>query len=634
LDLFHGFDHFCDPQLCPQNDRCNIVCGAPEYANACLTSCGGDPCSTNCAAIDAFYGFGRFCNPTLCPQNDHCNIVCGAPEYANACLTACGGDPCSTNCAVIDAFYGFGRFCNPILCPDNADCNLFCGAEDYASVCLTSCGGDPCSAGCATADWAYGFEHFCDDVDCPQNADCNLICGGDPCASGCPDECAFFCGNSACLPSCGGDPCSDLCAAAVGASLQSLDSTFCSPSLCPENDQCNILCGGDPCSSGCPDECAFFCGNSACLPSCGGDPCSNLCAAALGASFQSLDSTFCNPFLCTTNNQCNIFCGGDPCALGCPDACTILCPHNLNCQPVCGGNPDNFGCPDQDCTTNPCQDECDYPECYLQCAQYNSCACAGNDPCNAACGDPCAVGCPAANSCTCNPCGATCQPECNEACPQYNLCTCLGTNPCECDPCGAGCPAPGCMRGLQPGDLAVDARAPSNLAGDHLFGWNSLMVRFGGDASGVTAAQFATAVTGGVQPFVLTSVPTGADVQLQLTSRIPPGERTTVEHTPTDSSTCLAFMPGDVNGNGSVNTVDGFALRTMLNNVPATVPAPYKVDLDHSGTPTAEDVIMWLNIVNGAGALDPWLGKTLPASCPVVAPPTPRPVEVPPNGTR
>jgi hypothetical protein len=190
------------------------------------------------------------------------------------------------------------------------------------------------------------------------------------------------------------------------------------------------------------------------------------------------------------------------------------------------------------------------------------------------------------------------------------------------------------MRGLQPGDLAIDARAPSNLAGDHLFGWDSLMVRFAGDASGVTAGQFATAVTGGVQPFVLTAAPTGTDVLLQLTSRIPPGERTTVEHAPSHSSTCLAFLPGDVNANGVSNTVDVFALRAMLNTIPATVPAPHKVDLDHSGSATAEDVLTWIDLANGADAFDIWLGATLPTACPA-ATPAPRPANTAPvSGTR
>lgn len=172
-----------------------------------------------------------------------------------------------------------------------------------------------------------------------------------------------------------------------------------------------------------------------------------------------------------------------------------------------------------------------------------------------------------------------------------------------------------------------------------LFGWDRLFVRFGGDATGITAAPFATAVTGGTLPFVLTAfvltaTPTSSDVELGLSVRIPVGQWTTIEHMPTHSSTCLGFLPGDVNGNRTANAVDGFALRAALSNLHATTPALHQADINHSGEATAEDLVMWLNVMNGAGALDPWLGATLPASCAAVSP-APRPAsEVPVSGTR
>ena len=78
---------------------------------------------------------------------------------------------------------------------------------------------------------------------------------------------------------------------------------------------------------------------------------------------------------------------------------------------------------------------------------------------------------------------------------------------------------------------------------------------------------------------------------------------------------CLGYLPGDVSGNLLSNASDITALIDSINNVPGRVRPIYATDADRSGVTAALDISREIDILNGAGALDPFLAATL-VPCP------------------
>ncbi len=87
-----------------------------------------------------------------------------------------------------------------------------------------------------------------------------------------------------------------------------------------------------------------------------------------------------------------------------------------------------------------------------------------------------------------------------------------------------------------------------------------------------------------------------------------PGERIRITHKPSNSSVCLGFLPGDVNGDGTTSPADQLDLIDALNGV-KTLPI-YSTDIDRSGVFAPADLLTFIDLLNGG-----WNGKTLPA-CP------------------
>ena len=71
---------------------------------------------------------------------------------------------------------------------------------------------------------------------------------------------------------------------------------------------------------------------------------------------------------------------------------------------------------------------------------------------------------------------------------------------------------------------------------------------------------------------------------------------------------CWARLPGDVNGD---NTTSADDLTTLIQGVNLGGLELNRCDLDRSGACNAPDLLMWINLANGAGVFAPALGKAL-----------------------
>lgn len=165
----------------------------------------------------------------------------------------------------------------------------------------------------------------------------------------------------------------------------------------------------------------------------------------------------------------------------------------------------------------------------------------------------------------------------------------------------------------------VDAREPHALdAATPAQGIDQVDIAFNNFMASLTIADFMVTQVGGdaTPPALVGALPLTVDsVRLTLATPIDPQAWTVFEHLGSSARTCVGFLPGDVDANQISDTQDAGALVQSLNGL--TARAIYSTDMDRSGVLTAEDLVQLLNVLNGAGAFDPWLGVALPASpCP------------------
>ena len=170
-----------------------------------------------------------------------------------------------------------------------------------------------------------------------------------------------------------------------------------------------------------------------------------------------------------------------------------------------------------------------------------------------------------------------------------------------------------------PPSESVDARQPHDLhTTTPIQGIDQVDIAFNQFMGTLTTADFMVTQVGqdASPPALIEALPLTADsVRLSLASPIDPQAWTVFEHIGTATRTCVGFLPGDVDANQISETQDADALIESLNGMPAR--PDYSTDMDRSGMVTAEDLVQLMNILNGAGAFDPWLGAALPASpCP------------------
>ena len=169
--------------------------------------------------------------------------------------------------------------------------------------------------------------------------------------------------------------------------------------------------------------------------------------------------------------------------------------------------------------------------------------------------------------------------------------------------------------GSVPPDGSIDARAPHELDDSAArFGWMDLDLTFEGAINVVDAGGFAVSQQGGVAgtPVVATVQRLATDrVKVTLDERLEPSAWTTVTHLDSQTSVRLGFLPGDVNGDGISATDDVTALMDYLGGVgdPREL---WSVDIDHTLNTQPADLLRLIDLLNGAGAFDPYLDVSLP----------------------
>ncbi len=166
-----------------------------------------------------------------------------------------------------------------------------------------------------------------------------------------------------------------------------------------------------------------------------------------------------------------------------------------------------------------------------------------------------------------------------------------------------------------PAGGSIDARQPHEVNDPTaVAGWDELIVLYQGPG-GLAADDFTLTEVGGdgVAPVVVAVTPFGPTVAgLTFSAPIEPGAWTVVRHDATGWQTCLGFLPGDVNGDGLVNTGDISVLIDAINGVLSTALPENAIDINRSGVTNGQDILRLIDLLNGAGAFEVWITRSLP----------------------
>jgi glucose/arabinose dehydrogenase len=168
--------------------------------------------------------------------------------------------------------------------------------------------------------------------------------------------------------------------------------------------------------------------------------------------------------------------------------------------------------------------------------------------------------------------------------------------------------------GSDPPDGSIDARTPLAFDGITKRGINTITLFFDQQTHCTSPNHFRVEQQGGASspPLVsaVQSVPNNG-VQVSLSRPVDPLAWTTLTHEPTKAAVRIGFLPGDVNSDGYSGARDILELIDFLN---AVGPARqiWSTDLDRSGSTRPTDLIMLIDLLNGAGNLDMYNGARLP----------------------
>lgn len=174
----------------------------------------------------------------------------------------------------------------------------------------------------------------------------------------------------------------------------------------------------------------------------------------------------------------------------------------------------------------------------------------------------------------------------------------------------------GDVRGIEssnPENEAIDAREPTDISGQMVFGWNVVDVTFNGSVSGVAIEDFYVTHVGddGSPPSIVNVVMLDSDTaRLTLDQPIVPGTWTNILHVASGTNVRLGYLPGDVNRDGHTSPDDILDLIDSLNGV---VSRPlWGTDANRSGVAEPSDILRLIDLLNGAGEFDVWNGRALP----------------------
>jgi len=172
------------------------------------------------------------------------------------------------------------------------------------------------------------------------------------------------------------------------------------------------------------------------------------------------------------------------------------------------------------------------------------------------------------------------------------------------------------MVSSDPPDGAIDAAQPVGPGGSAPAGWKVIELTFVGDVPNLTAGDF-DVTSEGLPLDVFSAVPDGSAVTLELAGPIPNGSWTTITHRASGRSVRLGALPGDVDGDGTTSVLDLLRLidaykasrdptLTCLKPLP-----PYSTDIDRSGALDMNDIIVLIDLLNGAPPFDVYLSASL-----------------------
>ena len=164
----------------------------------------------------------------------------------------------------------------------------------------------------------------------------------------------------------------------------------------------------------------------------------------------------------------------------------------------------------------------------------------------------------------------------------------------------------------RPSEGAVDARQPSNPDGTQSTGLEVIDITFTGNPALLTPADFQVELvpSGAAAPSVMNVAVSGTEVTLQLDGPIPTNQWTRIRHLSSDTVTWLGALPGDVNADRAVNSLDIAAIVACVND-PWSCQV-WQCDIDRSGTCAPRDVLRVIDIINGTGVYAGLSAGTLP----------------------
>ena len=172
----------------------------------------------------------------------------------------------------------------------------------------------------------------------------------------------------------------------------------------------------------------------------------------------------------------------------------------------------------------------------------------------------------------------------------------------------------------RPFDCSIDARQPFAPDGSSIAGTSHLDLDFAFDSGVYEASAFSVREIpdNNSPPEVVDTIrnPEGLGpswLRLQFDRSVSPGAWTCVTLVVTGQETCFAYLPGDVNRDGTSDLRDADRLMDCIaGSVPYT---PRQCDIDRSGACTPADLLRLADVFNGAEAFPVWLGATIPG-CP------------------
>jgi len=150
-----------------------------------------------------------------------------------------------------------------------------------------------------------------------------------------------------------------------------------------------------------------------------------------------------------------------------------------------------------------------------------------------------------------------------------------------------------------PPDGAIDARGVAR--GEN---FNSVKLSFPSSPNGISVSDFSVSNSSIRDDLSIRSVVVDKTdptvLNLPFSRSLLPGERIRITHSPSGSSVCLGFLPGDVNQDGYLNFADAGVLSELIDRLKDVTifhleirGLDYKYDINHDQRINSADLTAW-----------------------------------------